>query len=125
MANNTLSGAEPVTFTGMRARRGLLLSRLPAGDVDYYRFDVMQGQGIRVACEAESAGSGVRGLSAEIRGADDAKLVGATETNLENLRSAPVTAPTAGTYYLRLSGTSVAQTAAVEPWVRCVLLIGG
>lgn len=138
--NGTLAGAETIAVRGAAARRGLLLTRLPAGDVDYYRFDLAPGDAVRVGCESESAGSGVRTLTAEIRDATDTKLSSASETKLENLMTPQVgvgvdadasvdpdggATRDAGTapYYLRLSAAVDSPVDAVEPWVRCVLLI--
>ncbi|HEX6246042.1 MAG TPA: PPC domain-containing protein, partial [Polyangiales bacterium] len=120
--NGALGGAEAVTLGGSRGRRGLVLSRLPAGDVDYYRFDLAAKDLVRVSCEAESAGSGVRGLSAEVRDANDQKLAGGAETALANLLTEPVEVPSAGTYYLRLSSATT-EPLAIDPWVRCAVLI--
>jgi hypothetical protein len=122
-ANSALAGAEPITLMGTTARRGLLLTRLPVGDVDYYRFELAAGDGVRAGCEAESAGSGVRMLTAEIRNAADAKLSASTESPLESLNTPQVKVEAAGTYYLRLSAAAEAPVDAIDPWVRCALLI--
>jgi hypothetical protein len=91
--------------------------------VDYYRFELGVGDRVRVACEGESAGSGVRGLSAEIRSASDEKLgAAASETSLVNLAIEPVEVAAEGTYHLRLSSAAGAS-ASIEPWVRCAVLI--
>jgi hypothetical protein len=121
-SNGALGGAEAVVLNNGAARRGLVLSRLPAGDVDYYRFELVSGDRVRVACEAESAGSGVRGLTAEIRNASDERLATASETSLENLAVEPLEVQAAGTYHLRLSSLA-GSTAPIDPWVRCAILI--
>jgi hypothetical protein len=120
--NSVLAGAEAIMLKGTTSRRGLMLSHLPPGDVDYYRFELTAGEYVRAGCEAESAGSGVRALSAELRNAADEKVASASETPLENLALDPVQVTTTGTYYLRLS-SSMPSLPAVEPWARCVLLI--
>lgn len=122
--NNTLAGAEPLTFTGLLRRRALLLSRLTARDVDYYRIEARANEPMSVACEAASGGSGVRELRAELRDAKDATLAFAVEDERETLVVPTVLAPSAGNYYVRLTSSLAGGSDAVEPWVRCVVLTG-
>jgi hypothetical protein len=123
VANTMLAGAEPVTFTGSSARRGLLLARLPANDVDYFRIDLNAGEVTRASCEGESGGSGVRELSAEFRDSSDTKIASAQETMDQNLLLQPITVDKTGSYYLRLSASAQPMTPPVERWVRCAILI--
>ncbi|HEY2734113.1 MAG TPA: PPC domain-containing protein, partial [Polyangiales bacterium] len=79
--NGTLAKAEPLmTKTQGGAIRALLLAQLPADDVDYYSFQVVQDSYITVACEGESVGSGARGVHAEIRDGTDKMLGSGNET---------------------------------------------
>jgi hypothetical protein len=121
--NDTVAGAEAMDMKGSLFRRGLILSTLGAKDVDYFKFDANEGESVLFGCEAESAGSGVTGLSVEFRDAADAALQTATETVNETVFIQPSAVPKTGTYYLRLSSAAtVAST--TEPWVRCVVSIG-
>jgi hypothetical protein len=121
--NGALDGAEPINLVaGMFTRRGLLLSRLPEKDVDYFRFEATSSTVVSVGCEGQSGGSGVLGLRAELRDADDTSLVSADETATANLLidASALTEP--GTYYLRLSSKTVKSDDGIEPWVRCVVI---
>jgi Bacterial pre-peptidase C-terminal domain len=122
--NGQLSAAEPIAMQGPFRRRGLLLSLLPPKDVDYYSFQADMGEHVTVACESESGGSGVRGLRAELRDAQDKVLFSQMETPLENLLIDGVTVPTSGMQYVRLSSDTKDGPDPVEPWVRCVVLAG-
>lgn len=120
--NGTLAGAEAINFTGRGRRRGLMLSTLGAGDVDYYSFDALAGQQIALGCEGESAGSGVRGLHVELRDTADVALASADETATSTLQLPVVQVAQAGTYYIRLA--SAPQTpASIEPWTRCSITV--
>lgn len=122
-ANGSLAGAEPIVFTGRGRRRGLLSVTLAPGDTDYFRFDAASGQVVAIGCEAESAGSGVRGLSAELRDAADSVLASAAESTTVNLQLPVVRIGAAGTYYLRLSSESAEPAPAIEPWTRCSMTV--
>lgn len=120
--NDALESAHPLPLAGGFLRRGTLLAELPPLDVDYYAFEAMAGDRIDVVCEAASAGSGVRGLVAEIRDGDDAVLGAAEETLEGGLRLERVMVEQAGTYYLRLSSQTSADSAAPDAWVRCAVI---
>lgn len=122
-ANNTLAGAETITFKGTSARRGLLLAQLPANDVDYFRLELMANEGVRASCEAESGGSGVRKLVAELRDSSDQVLGSAMESTNQNLSLSAVKVPSAGSYYLRISAGADELAPAINHWVRCVVLV--
>lgn len=123
--NGELAGAEPVDLQGTISRRGLLLVELPEADVDYYKLDAMESELIAVTCEGESGGSGVRGLTAELRDDTDLVLGSATETATANLQLDPVTISRTGTYYVRLtSETPKADTGSIAPWTRCAVRTG-
>jgi hypothetical protein len=122
--NGALSGAEPVLLEGASRRRGLLLSEVPGGDVDYYSFSGLRAERAQVSCEGEAAGSGVRMLRAELRDAADKLLVTALESAVHDLDIASFTLPADGRYYLRLSSDHVLREGEAAPWVRCVVLVG-
>jgi hypothetical protein len=118
-SNGTKAGAEAIKLSRVASGRGLLLSRLPATDVDYYRVPAQAGQQILFNCEGESSGSGVRGLRAELR--DDSDLVLGSQMNDVDFRYG---ADRTGDYFLHLSSTTPAGDAnALEPWVRCVVIV--
>jgi hypothetical protein len=121
--NGALEGAEPIDLkASMFSRRGLLLSRLPEKDVDYFRFEATGPTAVTVACEGQSGGSGVLGLHAELRDADDQMLAAADESAAENLLIDSFVLDDVGTYYLRLSSKTPADEDAAEPWARCALI---
>ena len=121
--NGRMEMAEALQWKGNIRRRAVFLARLPADDVDYYRIDVNPDEHVMVVCEAESGGSGVRGLHAEVLDASQHKLVAADEPSTENLHIADAPVKQAGTYYLRLSGTTPKDgEARVDPWVRCAVI---
>jgi hypothetical protein len=121
-SNDTLATAEPFALKGSFNRRGLVLAVLPAGDVDYFSFDVYETEQLFVSCESESAGSGVHALRADVRDALDHVLASATEEPAKNLILDQVSVPSAGTHFLRLSSETVAKPDMVEPWLRCVVI---
>jgi hypothetical protein len=125
--NDSVMAAEPVMLSGGSNRRGLLLSRLPAKDIDHYRFDAQAGDLVAINCEGESGGSGVRGLTAEVLTPMMASVVKGRELSPKPLYIKPTALEQAGTYYLKLtSETPVAEAMddSVEPWVRCAVLLG-
>lgn len=129
-ANDQVTGAEVIELSGSSSRRGRVLARLPAADVDYYRFEASEGEAIRVGCEAESGGSGVRALKAELLDATEKSLAVSKESASESLEVKDVPVPATGTYYLRLSADAPASAPTanaqgsdvIEPWVRCAVI---
>jgi hypothetical protein len=121
--NETLPGAEllDVVPDGMN-RRAFVLADLDAGDVDYFRFDVMAGEEMFLACAAESSGSGVRDLVAEIRDPMDVMMMSAME-DPTGLFIMPFVPTSTGAMYVRLAaGTPEAMVAG--RWVRCGMSAG-
>lgn len=118
--DDTFESAQPIELMGASLRRGSILAELPALDHDYFSFEAMAGDHIDVICEAEAAGSGVRGLHAEIRDADDTVLGEASEAVDTGLRLTGALASEAGTYYLLLSSETPADAAL--PWARCAIV---
>jgi hypothetical protein len=113
-------------FTGAARRRGKLLSHLPAGDVDYYAFDVAMSDSIMATCEGESGGSGVRGLTAELFDPAGASLQAGVEPSTINLSLQALRVEQAGRYTLKLGSSHDAATAGakgIEPWVRCAVVV--
>jgi hypothetical protein len=120
--NGQLDKAEALMMSGQSYRRGYVLARLPASDVDYYKFDVTQDEYIAVICQAESAGSGVRSLRAEVRNDTDKMLAAATEGANTKLQIDAMQVMLSGTYYLRLTSKTPEGDGA-EPWTRCVVTV--
>jgi hypothetical protein len=120
--NGQLDKAEALMMLGQSYRRGYVLTNLPASDVDYFKFDVSQDEYIAVICEAESAGSGVRGLRAEVRNDSDKMLASASEGSNAKLQIESLQVMLSGTYYLRLT-SKTPEGDGTEPWTRCVVTV--
>jgi hypothetical protein len=118
--NDRARGAEAVMLSNVSVGRGLLLSRLAANDVDYYRVQAEVDQRIYVSCEGEASGSGVRGLVAELRDGTDTLLGNASEVDDGLTLEWIVTK--ADTYYVRLSSRTGPESE-IDPWVRCVVFV--
>ena len=123
-SNDTLAMAEPLLWKGAANRRSLLLARLPPGDIDYFSFEVHDGDHVLIGCESESGGSGVHGLRAEVRDELDKVLAFSVEDPSSNLLIDKVLPMTAGMRYLRLSSETAESTQMIDPWVRCVVNVG-
>ena len=120
--NSELNGAQELNLTGSFSRRSRILARLPASDVDYYKFEASADQSVGVSCQGESGGSGVRGLTAELRDSADQTLAKAVEASPDPLKIDPVQVSESATYYVRLSSMTPASPEA-EPWARCVITV--
>ncbi|HKP56806.1 MAG TPA: PPC domain-containing protein [Polyangiales bacterium] len=121
--NDMLRGAEPLEMVGEVQRRGLLLTTLPEHDVDYFTFDVAAGEQVTLACEAQSGGSGVRGLHVEVRNAADQSLASAFEELDSNVLLDGFIAEQDGPLWLRLNNVA-SDASEILPWTRCVVLAG-
>ncbi|HEX4352582.1 MAG TPA: PPC domain-containing protein [Polyangiales bacterium] len=120
--NGTLANAEPLMAMAQGASfRALVLAQLPTNDVDYFSFQADQDANISVACQGQSAGSGVRGGHAEIRDSNDKLLGAGNESASAALTIENLQVSLSGTYYLRLSAQTP-KDSAVEPWLRCALV---
>ncbi len=116
--NGTLDTAEALVASDDNGvTRYFVLANMDAGDVDYFSFDLAQGNSISIACGSASSGSGVEGFRAELRGGDDNVIAGADE-NDEGLYIRQIDGQPAGTYYLRLSSTGVSSEVTGR-WARC------
>jgi len=102
-ANDQLAKAETITTKGNFSQRGLLLSDVPGGDVDYYRLPLKKDETLLLACEGQSAGSGVRQLHAELRDEKDKTVAVAVESQAHELDIESWQVPSTATYYLRLA----------------------
>lgn len=119
--NGALATAEAITMNaieGGTGENGFVLAHLGTADVDYFSFDVMAGRTVSVACGSRTAGSGVIGLTAELRDSTDAVLATATETDAMNAFIDSFAVSGAGTYYLRITKTSQ-DPEVTGDWVRC------
>ena len=123
LGNDSQSGAEPLTLDGDLYRRGFVVLRLPPKDVDYFAIPVIAGEYIQVACEGESAGSGVRGLRAQLLHGEEV-LAHAGEEPGTNLNLRPVQIPDTSTLHLRVWTDPAVEPGAAEPWARCSLVTG-
>jgi hypothetical protein len=102
-----------------------VLVTLPENDVDYFKVEAAAMESILAVCEGESGGSGVRGLTAELRDDADQAIASGTETSSANLQIERTRVTRAGTYYLRLSSTTpAAGVDTITPWTRCALIVG-
>ena len=119
--NGVLAQAEPVMLTGRGYARGLFLSDVPGGDVDYFSFPATAGESALLSCTGESSGSGVRQLHVELRDAMDQTLATAVESPNHDLNISAFAIPTTGTYAVRLSSDHTAAAGEAEPWVRCAI----
>jgi len=95
------------------------ITYLPAGDVDYVAFDATSALAIEAYCVANSSGSGLIGMTAQIRDSSDTILSTATEPGLDFLDT---TLPAAGRYYFRLSAAEQDPEVSGN-WVRCNISI--
>jgi hypothetical protein len=118
--NDTLAGAEMLSQSTDPVRAAFILADLPDGDVDYFSFEVLDGEVVTAACGANTSGSGVRDLSMEIRDASDTMLVSATEAPPSNAFISDAMITAAGTYYLRLAKGSQ-DPEVTGTWVRCAV----
>jgi hypothetical protein len=118
-ANDTAAGAEPIRWSQGTRGRGLLLSVLPKGDVDYWAIPTTTGSYIGVVCEAQTTGSGVRGLTAELRDPNEQLVASGADVG-QGLDLSSIVGST-GTYYLRLAST---ESLDALPWTRCVVVVG-
>ena len=86
-------------------------------DTDWFSFEGLDGYTAVVTCGAESSGSGVRDLVVELRDAGEGLTVQMEESPTEPIA---ITAqlPANGTYYLRLTPGTPAETVASR-FVRC------
>jgi hypothetical protein len=115
-ANDTVATAEPLVGPGVLAHIGSPV------DVDYFAIHVGGGHSVAFDCFSPTIGSGVVGMSAELRDGTDAVLAHAAETSSADAAIVPFQVPTAGTYYLRLSATG--QDATNEgTWARCTVSV--
>ncbi len=107
-ANDSYTAASPITTEDREGiLRGFVLATLPMDDQDFFSFDVPAGRQINVFCGSQSAGSGLRGVSAVLYGSDGVAVLGMdSETATEGVAITEIAAPAAGTYYFRLSATS-------------------
>jgi hypothetical protein len=121
--NGAMATAEPVDMKGTWPRRGLLLTTVDESHVEYFSFDATANETVIVVCEAESAGSGVRSLHAEVRDSVDAVLASAVETPTVSLDIAPFIVETTGPHYLRIWSESPGVPT-IDPWVRCAVNVG-
>jgi hypothetical protein len=87
--------------------------------VDYWAIPATTGSYIGVVCEAQTTGSGVRGLTAELRDPNE-QLVASSADVGQGLDLSSIVGST-GTYYLRLAST---ESLDALPWTRCVVVVG-
>jgi len=100
--NDTTLTAELLTDNG--AGSHFILSNIQdGGDLDYFKFSASAGKTISVACAGQSAGSGVRGFTAQVRDQDDGVLATQLEPVGAGVNIQDVNASYTGQYYLRLT----------------------
>jgi hypothetical protein len=119
--NETLATAQIVMLVPDEmgtAERYFALPRLPAGDVDYFGFDVVANRQLTVVCGSRTAGSGIMGLTVSVRDSADAELGMDVETETEFALVEDLMLPSAGRYYVRLSATGM-DPEVTGDWIRC------
>jgi hypothetical protein len=117
--NDTLAGAEVVTFEQSAPRRAFVLARLPDGDVDHFAFELVQGETLDLTCWAGAVGSGIVELTAEVLTSTGALIQRGIEAPPSELAMEPMVDP--GRVHLKLSKSSQDPTNAGD-WVRCRIL---
>ena len=123
--NGAVATAEALTVgaPAMGIRSGFILANIGTGDIDYFSFSVMAGEVVTIACGAQFNGSGVTGLTVDLRGSDDSVVQSTMESLTEDLLLQNVAVPAPGTYALRLTKTG--QLADVTgDWARCGVHMG-
>lgn len=119
--NDTLATAEARTLNSNGVT--YVLAHLSSDtDVDYFSVPAAAGTTVSVFCGSASAGSGVMGFRAEVRGADDAVIKGANENAVNGLQLTEAAAAAGGTSYVRLSKTSQDATVTGD-WARCGIVV--
>jgi hypothetical protein len=120
--NDTLATAQALAMAddGAGGQQGFILAHLSTNtDVDYFSFPVVAGAlHLTIACGSAREGSGVQGLKFDFRNASDGVLASKTETLAADAVIQGVSAPAAGTFYLRLSKTGQDPTVTGD-WIRC------
>jgi hypothetical protein len=119
-ANDTIALADAAgEDVELTADGAFFITYLPAGDVDYIGFDASSGLAIEAFCVAADFGSGLLGMTGEIRDSSDTTLSSATEPSAVVLDT---TLPGAGRYYFRLSAAGQ-DPEVTGNWVRCRLRV--
>jgi hypothetical protein len=122
--NDFAAGAEPMSMIADgNARAWFLLARLPENDVDYFLFDMMPGEQLSVACGAESRGSGVRGLTVEVRDRNDAIVKSTAEIPADGVSIEAFVPTSTGAHSIRLSA-GMPESEVTSRFVRCGLRAG-
>jgi len=96
-----------------------VVSYLSGSDVDYVGFDVPGSLFVEAQCVARGSGSGLVGMTYELRSATDEVLASAVEPGGGLLT---VKMPEAGRYYFRVTATGQ-DPAVAGNWVRCSIAI--
>jgi len=99
----------------------------PAGDVDFWKFDALVNEKISVACSSRRAGSGVNDFKVEILDSAQMVLQGETEKPTADIfwsddgdtASKPGVKAKAGTYYLKVSSTTMVMGGATSSHYLC------
>jgi hypothetical protein len=77
----------------------------PAGDVDYFAFDVLAGETVNLACGAVRSGSGLTGARFAIHDGSDSELQFEVESPEADVKMTSISVTANGTYYLRVSAS--------------------
>lgn len=130
--NATAAGAE--TMSGMinandpTMTNHFLGGGIPAGDVDYWKFDAAAGDTVSVACSARRAGAGVEDFTVSLVDKDDKVLQTEVEdpskdllwsSDSPNMSMNSVKLTAAGTYYLKLNATKAVENGATLAYYLC------
>jgi hypothetical protein len=120
--NDTLAGAQELSQTDIEGvNTAFILAHLISDtDVDYFSFEVADGEQVSAVCGSASSGSGVQGLSLQLRDDTDAIVDMVTEMvpNTAFIEESDIMG--AGTYYMRLSKTGQ-DPEVTGDFVRCAV----
>lgn len=120
--NDDTSTAPLLTLSEDETRSAFILTEIEDGDVDVFAFEVRAGEQPSVACGAQNAGSGVRGLTAQLLD-PTFTVIGEDVEEPPNNAFVPQTATSTGVHYVRLSKTG--QAPGVDGhWARCGIRSG-
>ena len=131
VGNLTSAGAEPmmaqVNMNDPKYTNRFIGGTAPAGDVDFWKFDAAVNEKISVACSSRRAGSGVSDFKVEILDSAQMVLQSETETPTADIfwsddgdtASKPGVKAKTGTYYLKVSSTTMVMGGATSSHYLC------
>ncbi|MEQ8275338.1 MAG: PPC domain-containing protein [Deltaproteobacteria bacterium] len=120
--NDTPATAPMLTLSEDATRSAFIITDIDDGDADVFAFEVRAGEEPSIACGAQNAGSGVRGLTIELLD-PTLTLIGEDAEEPPNNAFIPQTTTSTGVHYVRI--TKLSQAPGVDgKWVRCGIRSG-